>query len=829
MESENNGISPETLATIKKEYVLKPKRSLRFRIAKWTGISFLTLLVLLVLIIPTLLYALFYVDEHGGYITRAFELPDLNQKVGAPFAYTSTLTARDGTPLACFTKEHRVHVEVAKLRTANPQVINAILASEDSRFNPKEEEEFHWRVINKFIRPGYDLWGVFHAATTDLAKLKVVAGGSTIDQQVVKVVVLTPERTFTRKFKEIFLAVKLKQYLSHDEILGMYLDLIYVGGPYGVGASSTAFFGSNVEEISLDQAAIIAGMINNSRSLVDATGLDEAKRVQALAYIKSRRDRVLNLMLDKGFIDKNSEQDMRRYQAAIAAPIKLRRFTGACERTQPFVSEYVRGVYESKLGNLHTGGYRMVTGINPVVQKVAEDACKTTLAEYVKRHPENRSTITCANLVAEIDTGEIVAMVGGQDFKVREVNGVTYDKALPGSAFKPFTFAAYLEHLLDKEKEKTAKRTATLLEAGSIPQPVQFQYDLLTGCKVSDFHSVLVPAIIGSTRDRVMTRKLINNYPEERRASYMGNIPCTIALASSQNSGTVWAEGQLVSQSIPEAERWRRGTDIVIEMAQRSGIASPMRQPVRLRSGEMSFIQSPTVPLGFNQVSLLELAEAYLPFFNGGCRGHLSIMHAITNQKGEIIEGGAAKTDCDRVLDPNVARGVRKMLQEVVDNDFGTAHSLRAKKLFPEGDLAGKTGTATKSDGVRVETNLFIGATPRYLIATRVSNIDRAALGKRETGARNALPVFRDILLAAHLFDPKGRFPDIPDLPPGEEFVHPVYDYEALHPEIIAQKKKMEAIDERRRQKKLGGKPVLRLDPPPRVDANLSKQKTRKH
>lgn len=828
MEIDNNGISPETLATIKKEYVLKPKRSLRFRLLKWTGISVLAPLVLLVLVIPTFLYLLYYADEHGGYITRAFELPDLNQKSGTAFAYTSTLTARDGTPLACYTKQHRIHVDVAKLRAANPHVIDAILAAEDSRFNPKEEDEFHWRMINKFIRPGYDLWGVFHAATTNLANMRVVAGGSTIDQQVVKGVYLTPERTFSRKFKEIFLAVKLKQHFSHDETLGMYLDLIYVGGPYGVGAASSAFFGKGAEEISLDQAAILAGMINNSISLVDVTGVDEEKRKLAFEKIKRKRDIVLNLMLEKGFIRSDDEADMKRYRDALSAPIKIARFTGACERTEPFVSEYLRGVYEPKFGNLHTGGYRMTTSIDLAVQKTAKDACKATIAEYIKRHPEHRSTITCANLVVEIATGEVVALVGGQDFKVREVNGVTYDKTHPGSAFKPFLYAAYLEHLLFLEKEKHEKRMR-LAGQEETPEAGQAKYDLLSGCKVSDFHNVLVPAIIGSTRDRVVTRKLINNYPEERRKSYMGIIPCTVALASSQNSGTMWAEGELAPRGTPEAERWRRGTDAVIEMSERLGITSQLRQTVRLPTGETVLLQSPTVPLGFNDVSLWELSEAYLPFFNGGCRGHLTLIHSITDLKGATIEGGGKK-DCERVLDPNVVRGMRKMLQEVVDNEFGTGHSLRAKKLFLEGDLAGKTGTATKSDGVRVESNLYIGATPRYLIATRVSNVDRAALGSRETGARNALPVFRDILIGARLFSPTERFPAIPDLAPGEVFVPPTYNYEALHPEIIAQKKKMAAIDERRKAQKAKkpGRPVLRLDESAALAVNPSKQKPKK-
>ncbi len=823
MESDNNGIRTEITST-NEGTISMPRRSLRFRIIKWSCITFASLVVFPVCLVAILAYGLYHLDEQTGMVSKAFDLPDFNQKVSTPLAYTSVLTDRDGEQLSCYTKEHRVTVDIKLLKEKNPQLIKAIIASEDSRFLP--DENWYWRAINYFtgpiVRPGYDLKGIFHAAVTDIAAGRIVAGGSTVEQQIVKNKMLSSKRVWSRKLAEVFLAVKLKQHLSPDEILQMYVDLVFIGGPYGVGAAAPAYFGKPAEAISLDQAAILAGMINNSEALVTIHSDNPVKRTEAIQRIRERRDRVLRLMLEHEYISG------AEYMVAANAQISPAQFKGACEKKEQFVAEMVRTTYEPKFGNLHTGGYRFVSTLKPQVQRSAKEACEASLAQYLKRHPENRSTMQCNTLVVDITNGEVLALIGGQNFKVREVNGVTYDKTHPGSAFKPFLYAAYLEHLLFLEKEKHEKRMR-LAGQEETPEAGQAKYDLLSGCKVSDFHNVLVPAIIGSTRDRVVTRKLINNYPEERRKSYMGIIPCTVALASSQNSGTMWAEGELAPRGTPEAERWRRGTDAVIEMSERLGITSQLRQTVRLPTGETVLLQSPTVPLGFNDVSLWELSEAYLPFFNGGCRGHLTLIHSITDLKGATIEGGGKK-DCERVLDPNVVRGMRKMLQEVVDNEFGTGHSLRAKKLFLEGDLAGKTGTATKSDGVRVESNLYIGATPRYLIATRVSNIDRAALGSRETGARNALPVFRDILIGARLFSPTERFPAIPDLAPGEVFVPPTYNYEALHPEIIAQKKKMAAIDERRKAQKAKkpGRPVLRLDESAALAVNPSKQKPKK-
>ena len=132
-----------------------------------------------------------------------------------------------------------------------------------------------------------------------------------------------------------------------------------------------------------------------------------------------------------------------------------------------------------------------------------------------------------------------------------------------------------------------------------------------------------------------------------------------------------------------EARRWREGVDKVVGMAHRLGITSQLER-------------YPTVPLGFNDVSLWELIQAYLPFFNGGCRQQLYLIQTIRNQKGEVVYQ-EPHNGCERVLAPEVVRAMRTSLEAVVDHPYGTAHELR--KVFPKGALAGKTGTATKSDG----------------------------------------------------------------------------------------------------------------------------------
>lgn len=806
MESDNNGIRTE-ITSINEGTISMPRRSLRFRIIKWSCITFASLVVFPVCLVAILAYGLYHLDEQTGMVSKAFDLPDFNQKVSTPLAYTSVLTDRDGEQLSCYTKEHRVTVDIKLLKEKNPQLIKAIIASEDSRFLP--DENWYWRAINYFtgpiVRPGYDLKGIFHAAVTDIAAGRIVAGGSTVEQQIVKNKMLSSKRVWSRKLAEVFLAVKLKQHLSPDEILQMYVDLVFIGGPYGVGAAAPAYFGKPAEAISLDQAAILAGMINNSEALVTIHSDNPVKRTEAIQRIRERRDRVLRLMLEHEYING------AEYMVAANAQISPAQFKGACEKKEQFVAEMVRTTYEPKFGNLHTGGYRFVSTLKPQVQRSAKEACEASLAQYLKRHPENRSTMQCNTLVVDITNGEVLALIGGQDFKVREVNGVTYDKDLPGSAFKPFLYATYYEFRFEKEMERREALRDEALEKG-IAVPSFAVYDPLGGCTVRDFANVQVPAVIGSTRDRVVKRKLIRNYPEEHRPSYLGVIPCTTALAGSENSGTVWAESQMSPPGSSEARRWREGGDMVINMSHRLGIVSKLQNFA-------------TVPLGFNDVSLWELAEAYVPFFNGGCRVPLRIVHSITNLKGEKIFDGAEKKECDRVLAPEVARAMRVSLQAVVDHEFGTAHSLR--KLFPKGDLAGKTGTATRGDGSSVVTNLYVGATPRYLIATRLATIDRQPLGRKETGAKNALPVFRDIVVNAHLFESGETFPAIPQLPQGTEFTPPLYSYEASHPEIMAQLEKMRLIDERRKAKR-EPKSVLRLDGSAAVAVNLTKQKQKK-
>ena len=371
-------------------------------------------------------WGLYYLDEKSGIVSRKLDVPDL-AKVRMPFAQPSWVSARGGETLSCYAEEYRIPIE---LSDANVSVRNAIIASEDQNFD--DDNSWFWRWFVPVVRPGYDIRGISRALIVNLAAGHVVQGGSTLDQQVIKGRVLTPERTWTRKFKEVFLAVKMKQNFFRDEVLEVYMNMVYLGGPYGFEAAARTYFKKSAKELSVDEAALLAGMINDSRPLVALFRTTDTKELDRLRMqMKARRDRVLRFMRDKGSI-RESE-----LVAALERPISIKPFVSTCDKRFLYLSEMVRKEYEPQLKGLHTGGYRIKTTIDFRYQQKLERACDLSIEQYVKRHPENKDTIRCSSIVVETKTGVVRALVGGQNFIEDQYNGVTQAKRQPGSAF-PF-------------------------------------------------------------------------------------------------------------------------------------------------------------------------------------------------------------------------------------------------------------------------------------------------------------------------------------------------------------------------------------------------------
>ncbi len=315
-----------------------------------------------------------------------------------------------------------------RLAAVPPHLVKAVLAAEDHRF---------------FEHGGVDARAVLRAVWVNLRRGEVAQGGSTLTQQLVKNLLLTPQRTWDRKLREAGLAVMLEWRYGKSQILEAYLNAVYLGqqgnsGIYGVGAAARAYFGKDVEQLTLGEAALLAGMIRAPNSYSPLQGPDRATE---------RRDAVLARMRELGFIDEAAREKASRERVR-ARP------GGGPRLLAPYFLDYVRAQLEQPQadnGLLAGGGLRIYTTLDPVLQRAAEAAVTRGLDRLEGRYKHLRrrgpgERLQAALVALDPATGEVRAMVGGRDYLASQFNRATHARRQPGSAFKPFVYLAGLRY-----------------------------------------------------------------------------------------------------------------------------------------------------------------------------------------------------------------------------------------------------------------------------------------------------------------------------------------------------------------------------------------------
>ena len=269
------------------------------------------------------------------------------------------------TPLRIFTRDGHLMAQIGEKRRTPatydeiPEiVINAFLAAEDDRF---------------FEHPGFDYQGITRALINLVRTGSRSQGGSTITQQLARVYFLTSERSFVRKAKELILAIQIEREFTKQEILALYLNKIFLGQrAYGVGAAAEVYFGKSLDELNIAEAATIAGMPKAPSALNPVKSIERATE---------RRAYVLRRMLELEYITEEQHAE------ALALPMESRLHGPNVEIDAPYVTEMVRAEMVSKYGlEVYTGGYKVITTINSSLQSLANDALRTTLLEYDRRH-----------------------------------------------------------------------------------------------------------------------------------------------------------------------------------------------------------------------------------------------------------------------------------------------------------------------------------------------------------------------------------------------------------------------------------------------------------
>jgi len=766
------------------------------------------------------------------YFTFLRDLPDLRTVEDYRPPLSTQVYARGGERIGEFFEERR---ELVPLEEVPESVVHAFVAGEDSTF---------------FEHSGIDFTSILRAAWVNLrAGGEIRQGGSTITQQVVKGLLLTPERKIRRKVREMILARRIEERFTKQEILYLYLNQIYFGhGAYGIGEAARRYFGKSVSELEVSEAALLAGLPKAPSRYSPLANPEEAER---------RRRYVLGRMHEDGFIDEAA------YQRALANPPELAEppeESEAFEVAAYFTEEVRRYLFEALGGErVLTGGLRVETTLDLARQRDAVEAVREGLVELDRRQgwrgPERRVAAGAVDeeLVRLAEANGLAAPDAGAGDAAESGEPESEEAAADGPAEDAATEPTVGDVLLgvvravDAEAERAQVGFAPDLggrvrledvkwarepDPARRPRPVKeieqifavgdvARFELLERTENGSGETLRLriaqePAVQGALLSFDVedgdvlalvggydyAESQFNRAVQARRqpgsafkpliygaAIEKGYTPASIlfdrpVVYVDEESGFVWRPenyGQTFYGPLTLREALVRsinnatvhlfrdvGVGYVIDFARRMGIESPLSRDLSLA-------------LGSSGVSLLELTRAYAVFANGGRRAEPVFIRRVVDPDGEVLlanvplgaeppeepwiapdgavgtpdgaaepsvrtastrvkgpEAGDGEGEPDRILPAADAYLVTDLLRAVVTDPRGTGR--RARSL--NRTVAGKTGTT--NDQVDA---WFVGFSPDVATGVWVGHDDQGrVLGWGETGARAALPIWKDYM-----------------------------------------------------------------------------------
>ena len=525
----------------------------------------------------------------GAWTTHVYryELPSIEEVYNIEPPLKTRIYAADGTLLQEYFNQNRTLTPFAEIP---PHMIRMLIAVEDQDF--------------------YDHWGINPrriaiVAFTNLLKMKIEAGASTITQQLARMLFLNREQTYTRKIKEALTAIKLERTYSKNEILETYLNLYYFHRAYGIAAAASVFFNKKPSELTINDCAILLGMLKGPT--INSPFNNPDKSLQA-------RNRVLYAYYKYGGITKDQYESLKDQPLDVNP--QPEEIGGA-----PYFTEYIRQYIENTYGadKLYNGGLKVYTTLDWTLEQSAEEAMTRHL-DSLQRLIESRydsydpnytmvvmkdgvrthvyKQIEGAAISIDNKTGNILAMVGGHDFDKTQFNRATQALRQPGSAFKPFVYTAAIDN-------------------GWTPDSILFDNSIVLN-------------IPGSPEWR----------PRNFDGEYMGRMTIREGLKLSRNMIAI----KLLLKIRPE---------LAVFYAQQMGITSSLR-PV------------PSLAIGTSEVHLDEITSAYTVFPNGGIRIQPRAILKIVDRYGNILEDNSAIKK-EEVLNEQTAYIMVNMLQSVLE------------------------------------------------------------------------------------------------------------------------------------------------------------------
>ena len=328
---------------------------------------------------------------------------------------SSEILDRHGKRLAyVFKKRHRLYANYDEIPG---YMIEALVAVEDTKF---------------FEHSGINPDAILRAIFKDIKAGSFVEGGSTLTQQLVKNKLLTRKKTLMRKLNEAVLAIKIENKLSKEQILERYLNEIFFGNNYyGVKTAAFGYFHKKLEELTLKECAILMGLPKGPSYY---NPLRHYKRSLNRANAVLRRMHTIGWLTDKEYL-KAAKETPQVYRSSLT------------QNVAPYVVDEILRRFKGELGDIRTGGYTIYTTIDLALQKVAREALKMGFGKTVKRYKDNpaKTKLNGGMISVENNTGDILTLVGGVDYKKSAFNRITMTRRQPGSAFKPFIYQTALD------------------------------------------------------------------------------------------------------------------------------------------------------------------------------------------------------------------------------------------------------------------------------------------------------------------------------------------------------------------------------------------------
>lgn len=719
------------------------------------------------------------------------ELPDIETLRDVKMQIPLRIYSQDGSLIAEFGEMRRIPISIDE---TPQQLINAFIAAEDDRF---------------YEHPGVDWQGILRAAINLVKTGEKTQGGSTITMQVARNFFLSNEKFYMRKINEIFLALKIEQELTKDEIMELYLNKIFLGQrAYGIGAAAQVYYGSNVNELSLPQMAMIAGLPKAPSTI---------NPVSNKARAKERLDYVLGRMLERGFIDQ------AEFDLASQAPITASLHKPAVQLDAPYVAEMVRMQLVEQYGDVATtAGYKVITTIRDKNQAAANHALRSAVLEYDTRHgyrgPESQVQPASVNINESaaqlLEPFQVIAnLYPAIITEIREQSVSAYLTGI-GPIDIGWDGLKWASKFINENYRGPAPKSANeIVSVGDIIRVIEDDQGQWKLSQLPEVEGGLVSfdpnngATLALTGGFDFYRSNFNRVTQARRQPGSGFKPFiySAALEEGFTTASIINDAPLVREIVGVEEAWRpenysgkyygptrfrealiHSRNIVsIRLLDAIGIDKALQHIAKFGFDTDALPHTLSLALGSGDLSPWQMASAYCVLANGGFRVEPYFIERIEDDSGDLIfqaEPAIVCKNCAEAvsgLEPatpdfasvdtggdsiqltadapssEISTPIQRYAQRTVDAQNIWIMNSITRDVVKRGtatralelkrqDLSGKTGTTNDQHDA-----WFFGYNSSVVAVSWVGFDDFGGLGINEVGGRAALPMWIDYMRVA--------------------------------------------------------------------------------